>query len=507
LFVVPVLLLFLGLAACPRSVVTPETNVERLEAERTLKDLIAYLDGDAYASAITWDEHVILAYQAAQGREPTATEFVALSTQHEGAHLERSEVLALALRDGRDRLGWDDTIRASESIGIADFQPSAETRAVAKSFGVDAIQFVAAELAADTAAWADVGEASKGGPALRGAPDVEYQTYFGFLHAHTELSDGRGEAMEAYVHARDQGGMDFFSLSDHAEYLNLWPWSTRWEEIQAAANATHDPGTYVTLWGFEWSNPVLGHISVFNTEGMADTITTFRLRSFYRWLSRQEDAFAHFNHPGDYDYIGHELRRFKLFESVLEPMIGLENWNGPRSFDKYYYNGSWDSDASFFDVALQQGWDIGALGSEDNHRREWGTRTQFRTGVLATDLTRAALMEAYMQRRFYATEDKDLHLDFRCSGYPMGARVSGVERSFTVRAEDAGGDTFQRIRLYRNGVMIDSRAVSGNPVSETFTDPSADGDDYYYVFVTQNDDNDHNGRNDEALSSPIWCVQ
>jgi hypothetical protein len=34
--------------------------------------------------------------------------------------------------------------------------------------------------------------------------------------------------------------------------------------------------------------------------------------------------------------------------------------------------------------------------------------------------------------------------------------------------------------------------------------PRPFGKAYYYVIVTQGDDNDGNGRNDEAISSPIW---
>jgi hypothetical protein len=46
--------------------------------------------------------------------------------------------------------------------------------------------------------------------------------------------------------------------------------------------------------------------------------------------------------------------------------------------------------------------------------------------------------------------------------------------------------------------------VSGNAVEVVFEDPDGAGNDYYYVIVTQTDDGDRNGRNDEAISAPIW---
>jgi hypothetical protein len=147
---------------------------------------------------------------------------------------------------------------------------------------------------------------------------------------------------------------------------------------------------------------------------------------------------------------------------------------------------------------------LGALGGQDNHDYDWGTKNQFRTAVLAKSLTRNEIIAAYQNRRFYATEDSDLYLDFRCSGYPMGSQVTGVSRTFTVTARDGGGDTFNKIRLYRNGDLIAIKTVSGNNVSATFTDSDTINAAYYYVIVTENDDNDANGRNDEAISSPIW---
>jgi hypothetical protein len=86
----------------------------------------------------------------------------------------------------------------------------------------------------------------------------------------------------------------------------------------------------------------------------------------------------------------------------------------------------------------------------------------------------------------------------------MGSRVSGVAPTFEVTARDGGGDSFERVRLFRNGAELEARAVSGSEISVSFTDPDPTGADYYYVIVTQGDDGDGNGRNDEAISSPLW---
>ena len=85
----------------------------------------------------------------------------------------------------------------------------------------------------------------------------------------------------------------------------------------------------------------------------------------------------------------------------------------------------------------------------------------------------------------------------------MGSKLTAVPRNFTVTASDASGDTISEVRLYRNGTLIAVNPVSGNSINTTFTDNST-GSAYYYVMVKENDDQDGNGRNDEALSSSIW---
>ena len=49
----------------------------------------------------------------------------------------------------------------------------------------------------------------------------KFNVYYGYLHAHTEFSDGRGEAVSAYKMARDEAKLDFFAVTDHSELLHF----------------------------------------------------------------------------------------------------------------------------------------------------------------------------------------------------------------------------------------------------------------------------------------------
>jgi hypothetical protein len=333
---------------------------------------------------------------------------------------------------------------------------------------------------------------------------VQYNTYFGDIHNHSNLSDGDGDPDDAYAHARDVAHMDFFSLSDHGENLLTWPWERKWETLKETAQAFNAPGQFVTLWGFEYSNPVLGHISVYNTQDYTSSVTQVVLAGFFGWLEDRPEGFAFFNHPGRYDSTGAEFGHLDLNEDVVNQMVGIETYNKGDGYERYYYADAYGSGRSYFDLGNSKGWRLGAMGGLDHHGTTWGSSSSFRTGVLATELTRAAIIDAYRNRRFYSTENKDLYVDFRCSGYPMGSQLSGVPLRFTVTARDGSGDLIQEVRLYRNGVNIDTRLVNSAEVTVSFSDPAPISNGYYYVMVSLNVGN-HGGHPDEAITSPIWC--
>ena len=466
--------------------------------------IVTLLDSPDYAKSTLGGEHVVLAYQLAQGREPSPEEFLVLSGLYGEVTFRRSDILAMALGGTGNNPTWDQCRNFLNAKREKDFQGSAEARAIAARLAQTCASQVVAKLAMN------VPYAPSPAPAAKAAldptlPNELYNIYYGYLHAHSQLSlDATGDPLYAYQYARDMGHMDYFSLTDHAEFLVLWPWDHKWQQLKDAAAAAYEPGRFVTLWGFEWSNPVLGHINVFNSEDMTSCLENFGLPEFYHWLAGRPGSFGLFNHPGLYNALGLELAKLRLYDAVADQMVGIEVANTNDGFDRYYYSGSWDTDYSYWDEGNLKEWRLSPVIGQDNHHADWGTMNTFRTAVLAKELTREAIIDAYENRRCYATENSNLHLDFRSSGYPMGSRLGAMPRAFTVKASTAAAEGFEQIRLFRDGLLLQTQTVSGNPVEVTFSDPAYSANAYYYVIVTETVDTDGNGRNDEAISAPIW---
>lgn len=335
---------------------------------------------------------------------------------------------------------------------------------------------------------------------------VSYNVYYGMLHSHTNISDGTGSPEKAYKYARDTANLDFFSIADH----DYWPddmTEADWKEIKDAANKYNQDGAFVTFWGFEWTSDSkkyqesglgLGHIAVINSDEFC--ISTYEptrtLNGLTAWLETQPDAFAFFNHPGQYDTT---FDKFKF--NYTEQIVGMELWNRDSGFSYYYNNGYYllDGGLGYYDEAIQRGFYLGASGSDDNHEGTWGTINDYRMAVLAPAKTRASLYDAIKARRFYSTADKNLELSFTINGEPMGSKIAAGPLDIAIEASDGDDETFENIRLLKNGERIKRWTPGAKDPSVSWTADANKGD-YFYVIVKQND-------NDEAISSPIYITQ
>jgi hypothetical protein len=334
------------------------------------------------------------------------------------------------------------------------------------------------------------------GDAASAPPIGGYNVYMGYLHNHTNVSDGTGTPSEAYAYARDVARMDFFGVADHANAIT----PSHWNALQSVANSYNQDGVFVAFWGFEWSSSKkYGHVTIINTSNYCadsnpDTDTFDELCA---WISAH-NGIAFFNHPGREDATGEEFNHFN--RAPVDQFVGMELWNKDNGFDVYYYNDGYDhrdNGLGYYDEALSRGWHIGAAGSGDDHYGTWGTRQPFRVAVLAPTKTRADILNAFLERRFYSTLDKNLSLSFKINGYEMGSRINAGTYNVEILAGDGSAhDVFSNIDLIKNGTVLQSWSPHQKTVIVTFSLTVSSGD-YYYIRATQAD-------GDEAVSSPIW---
>lgn len=321
-----------------------------------------------------------------------------------------------------------------------------------------------------------------------------YHYYFGNTHSHTRNSDGgKSTAVEHFTLAK-AAGFDFYAVTDHAlaKYPNFTPKS--YEETKHQADVFTD-SKFVGIAGFEFSEndgpKGKGHLTALNTASYLDaTGRKVNLPVFYDWLvSKQTTTVAAvFNHAGPTTYNSYDY----LTPARRDVVTMFEMINSGKLHEKGFL------------AALKKGWRVAPMAGMDNHGTGKIKSQSYRTGVLATSLTRENIMQAMRARRVYCTWDKDLHVTFSANGSIMGSVITSPKSlEFTVDVSDPDtsdlGDKITKIEIVGgNGKLVASKDFSAHTAS--FSASTAPGCKYYFVKVYAADKTD----GPTAYSAPIW---
>ena len=358
--------------------------------------------------------------------------------------------------------------------------------------------------------------------------EATFQRYFGQLHSHTQYSDGAGslESALAYVKALpDNANVDFVAFTDHSNYFDSknnpnveaalydtslvkdsdpsHSWAT-YKNTVAAFNAAN-AGKKVAIAGFEmtWSGGP-GHINTFNTPGIVSRNNTTLnnktkdagLQAYYKLLSQTEGAnsISQFNHPGT--TFGNFID-FGYWDAVVDTrMYMVEVGNGEGQIGAGGYYPSYEQ----YIMALDKGWHVAPTNNQDNHKGRWGNANDARDVILTDDFSESGIYAALRARRMYATEDKNLELDYTVNGNMMGSIIDVPEKlNFEISFNDPDRtDSIAKVELVVNSGKVaytwNSAAELANGSVSVELDPEYT---YYFVRVTEGD-------GDLAVTAPVW---
>lgn len=332
--------------------------------------------------------------------------------------------------------------------------------------------------------------------------DLDWNLYFGQLHAHTDISDGAGSVEEAFQYASQVDGLDFFAVTDHSDSFDNADMgaidadgadiSADWAAgKQAAASVTN--GDFVGLFGFEMTWPEdkqLGHISTFNTPGWqtrdqeAFTNVTAALENYYKALTAVPGSVSQFNHP---DTVHGDFERFDHYSPQYDAAVSLLEVAGEDGV----------VDCEYYDLALDEGWHVAPTNNQNNHNGQWGDASEARTVVLAKSLTEEALYAAMKDRRVYATQDSDLAIYYELNGTVMGSIIpKSEEAEITVFLSDPTDEAIGNVEVVTDGgaVLVSEYVETPSRVLEL---SASGGHSYYYLRITQPD-------GDVAVTAPVW---
>ncbi len=358
--------------------------------------------------------------------------------------------------------------------------------------------------------------------------EATFQRYFGQLHSHTQYSDGAGSLESALDYVKNLpeiANVDFVAFTDHSNYFDSknnpnveaalydtslvndsdssHSWAT-YKNTVAAFNAAN-AGKMVAIAGFEmtWSGGP-GHINTFNTPGIVSRNNTTLnnktkdagLQAYYKLLSQTEgvDSISQFNHPGT--TFGNFID-FGYWDAVVDTrMYMVEVGNGEGQIGAGGYYPSYEQ----YIMALDKGWHVAPTNNQDNHKGRWGNANDARDVILTDDFSESGIYAALRARRMYATEDKNLDLDYTVNGNMMGSIIDVPEKlNFEISFNDPDRtDSIAKVELVVNSGKVaytwDSAAdLAKGSVSVELAPEYT----YYFVRVTEGD-------GDLAVTAPVW---
>ena len=356
---------------------------------------------------------------------------------------------------------------------------------------------------------------------------AQFTAYFGQLHSHTQYSDGSGtldSALDYVANLPESANVQFVAFTDHSNYFdttsNANPEGALYDMSLASADSQKTWNTYkstidnfnathsniIAIGGFEmtWSGGP-GHINTFNTPGIVsrnnktlnNKTSDAGMKAYYALLSQSEgvDSISQFNHPGT--TFGN-FSDFSYWDPVIDSrMYMVEVGNGEGQIGAGGYYPSYEQ----YIMALDKGWHVAPTNNQDNHKGRWGNANDARDVILTDNFTEEGIYQAIRDMHMYATEDKNLLVNYSVNGQIMGSSITEVPEkldiSVSVNDPDAT-DSIAKVEVVVNSGKV---AYTWDNAAELATGELSvtldSGYSYYFIRVTEAD-------GDLAVTAPVW---
>ncbi len=361
--------------------------------------------------------------------------------------------------------------------------------------------------------------------------------FIGTTHQHSGYSDGwPGTTPRDYFQSGIDNGFDFVFGADHSDsYLipmtlneeclgerivecvtlnptNLQESLVKWLEFRDIVQEYTD-SNFLAVRGFEWTSDRFGHINVYFSQNITNAKTDggyVVMDLFWNWLTAEPinlfglegvlggfgaaDAIAVFNHPGDKDLFdgdpGFNWNSFEYVPEADSQMVGIEVFNDGR---EYGANGR-----TYYQEALDAGWHVGAIASEDHHGENWNNEEDEKTIIVSESLDAASIQAAMKNRSTYAVRDFGLRMDFFAGEEFMGSRIARKTDSQVRLTANVTTSNDAFIELVSNGneILTTTKGANLNHIVDVVEEER-----WYYLRVVNRADS-----STLAYSSPIWIA-
>ncbi len=299
---------------------------------------------------------------------------------------------------------------------------------------------------------------------------MAYQLYWGDIHNHCGISYGHGKLEHALQRAREQ--LDFCSVTGHAfwpdmptdrsKYERIINFHTEgfrklaqgWDDVLRAFERYNDPGEFVTFVSYEWHSCEFGDHCVYYPGSRGPLMTAPTVQELREKVSKWSGLVIphHIGYPRGYRGINWEH-----FDETMSPFVEIYSMHGCSESDTaplpmLHTMGPRDY-GSTAEFGFGQGHRFGLVASTDHHSAYPGSWSDGRMAAYATELTREAIWDAFLNRRTYAVTGDKIKARFSVNGAMIGEKISGGNRR-EIKLEVETSDFLSKIEVLKNDSVI-----------------------------------------------------
>lgn len=328
--------------------------------------------------------------------------------------------------------------------------------------------------------------------------------FWGDLHGHSELSDGKKSPYWYYSFCRDSSRLDFAALTDHDFIYGKDLRGYNWSQLAAAALAYNRDGFFAAIPGYEWTSAYYGHLVIlYATDTGAvysniDPSFNNPQKLIDRLGAYAGDAVCVRAHP-----IYYAATKWSWDGDLMvgTEIVGFSPSGGPYGVFEYE-NCPYGPEANIYEKGssvqdiLKRGYRLALLGVGDSHNGRPGNAGL--TAIIADTLTKKSVLAALRMRHCYATTGSKINIEFTVNGMMMGGDLYlGDAQSARIIASISAPTPILSVEVIKNNLVVTSKTGNGTVVTLDWVDPDSIGSGYYYLRVTLF--NGHMG-----FTSPIW---
>lgn len=339
-------------------------------------------------------------------------------------------------------------------------------------------------------------------------PLLSLHYYFGDLHTHTNFSDGTSDMVDSITSTLNKikylqcvgvdASIDFMAITDHGGSLEEDEFKGILENAKRFTLYGNDPKYpgihFVVIPGFElgsWG----GHENLFNVEANG---VVYAGNYPDGWLESLSSLEGYVKNKGNIVQLNHPAPGLD-FNGFTQPDRS-QVWSNTALIELPIGDNGPVQDGFF--QALARGWHVAPTMNSDWHDPNIWERWDgdFRTAIVtkAPGLDPFVIYRAMRQRNVYATEDKNLEIDFRINGQQMGSTVYTSEDAVHVEVgirdpdwvrdpQNNPGESIDHFELYVNGYLLQRRYCGQGPDCRDSFDLLLNPGDYSFIKVFQAD--------------------